>query len=430
MIEAVKSKITDLDKAFDFVRNGGNMVTGMAAAEPYLFYNHLGDCSETIKSKLRIYCANPSQRFPIFVESKYSEILEFVVMFMTRSVRQGSVPSHVQYLPQHLSQWSKMICSRSEVDVFWGTCSLPDARGFVSLGTGACYETEILRKAKHVILEINPNMPRTQGSTLVSLDEVSCFLETDHVLPAIGRPAMTTIDHQIAQYVADLIPNRATLQLGIGSIPNAIGEALSDHRDLGIHTEMVNDTMMDLYQKGIVTGAYKSRWPRKIIGSFAFGTSELYRFLDENPIVELHPASIVNDSYRLGLNHLMTSVNSALEIDLTGQVCSESLGHLELSGIGGASETHIGAQRSEGGQGIIAIPSTTRDKRFSKIVFELRPGAKVSISRNDIDTVVSEYGVAKLKGKTVSERVAAMIAIAAPEFRDELAFQAKQANYI
>jgi len=151
MIEAVRSKITDLDKAFNYVRKGGSMVTAMAAAEPHLFFNHLGECSDTIKEKLRIYCANPSKRYPIFTDPKYADILEFVVMFMTRSVRQGSVPSYVQYLPQHLSQWARMINAGGAVDVFWGTCSLPDARGFVSLGTGACYETEILRRAKHVI---------------------------------------------------------------------------------------------------------------------------------------------------------------------------------------------------------------------------------------------------------------------------------------
>lgn len=430
MIQPTLKQKVNLDQAMSLIERGGTMVTAMAAAEPQVFYANLAEHAGRIKSKLRIFCANPSKRHAIFDRLASDELLEFVVMFLTRPVRQGEVPSYVQYMPQHLSQWSKMMAMRQGIDVFWGTCSLPDERGFVSLGTGSCYEPEILRQANAVVLEINPNMPRTNGSTLVSLDEVTYFLDCDRPLPAVPRPAMRAIDYQIAQYVADLVPNEATIQLGIGSIPNAIGEALQGKRDLGIHTEMVNDTMMDLYLKGIVTGRHKTRWPRKMIGSFAYGTQELYHFLDRNPVVELHPASVVNDSFRIGLNHRMTSINTAVEIDITGQVCSESIGHRELSGIGGASETHIGAQRCPEGRGIIALPSTTRDGANSKIVFELHPGAKVSVSRNDIDTVVTEHGVAQLKGMTVRERVLALIQLAAPQFREELSFKARAAKYI
>ncbi len=200
-------------------------------------------------------------------------------------------------------------------------------------------------------------------------------------------------------------------------------------KDLGIHTEMVNDAMMDLYLKGVVTGACKTRWPGKIIASFVYGSEELYRFIDGNPTIELHPSSVVNDPWRIGLNHRQVSINTAVEVDLTGQVCSESVGHRELSGVGGASETHIGAQRSPGGRGIIALHSLT-NRGESKIVFELKPGAKVSISRNDIDTVVTEYGVARLKGRSVAERVRAMAAIAHPDFRDDLLALARKEQYL
>ncbi|MFW7380859.1 MAG: acetyl-CoA hydrolase/transferase family protein [Oligoflexus sp.] len=423
-------QLVSIDQAMQLIKKGGTVVTAMAAAEPQLFFSNLESFSENMQGRLRIYCANPSKRYAAFDCVNWQDKLEFIVMFLTRPVRQGDVPPHIQYLPHHLSQWSKMMAFRQDIDVFWGTCSLPDERGFVSLGTGSCYEPEILRQAKHVVLEINPHMPRTNGSTLVSLNEVNYFLEVDRDLPTIPRPAMSAIDHQIAEYVASLVPDEATIQLGIGSIPNAIGEALSQKRHLGVHTEMINDTMMDLYLKGVVTGKCKTRWPRKMIGAFAYGTKELYQFLDRNPVVELHPASVVNDSFRIGLNHRMLSVNSAVEIDLTGQVCSESLGHMELSGIGGANETHIGAQRCAEGRGIVALPSTTRDGLQSKIVFELRPGAKVSISRNDIDTVVTEHGIAQLKGKTVRERVLALIDLAAPQFREKLIFQARKEKYL
>jgi acyl-CoA hydrolase len=247
-------------------------------------------------------------------------------------------------------------------------------------------------------------------------------------LPTLTRPTLGEDDRAIGALVADLIPTGATLQLGIGSIPDALGEALYEKKDLGIHTEMINDTMMELTEKGVITGAHKTIWPGKMIGAFAYGTKKLYDFLSSNPLVELHPASVVNDPYRIGRNHLMTSINTAIEVDLTGQVVSESIGHHEVSGVGGASDTHVGAQRSEGGQGIIAINS--KSKTHSKIVFELKPGAKVSVSRNDVDTIVTEHGVARLKGRSVAERTRSMIAIAHPEFRDELAYKAKQNGYI
>jgi acyl-CoA hydrolase len=260
---------------------------------------------------------------------------------------------------------------------------------------------------------------------------VDHFISNDHDLPTIERPTPSQEDRRIAEYIADLIANGSTIQLGIGGIPNAIGDALKNHRDLGVHTEMINDTIMDLYLKGIVTGRMKSIWPGKIVGSFIYGTKALYEFAHDNPALELHPSSVVNDPYRLGRNYKMVSVNTAVEVDLTGQVCSESVGHAELSGVGGAFETHIGAQRSEGGRGIIALRSTTGGPSpQSKIVFELKPGAKVSVSRNDVDTIVTEYGVAQLMGKSVGERVKAMTAIAHPDFREDLLVQAKKVGYL
>jgi acyl-CoA hydrolase len=240
---------------------------------------------------------------------------------------------------------------------------------------------------------------------------------------------MSDEDHIIAGYVADLVRDGSTIQLGIGGIPNAIGLALRGKKDLGVHTEMINDTMMDLYLAGVITGKKKTIWPGKIVGAFAYGTRELYDFISDNPVVELQPASVVNDPYRISRNYRMVSINSAVEVDVTGQVCSESVGHMELSGVGGAWETHIGAQRAEDGRGIIAMRSTTPDGKRSKIVFELQPGGKVSVSRNDVDTVVTEFGVARLLGKSAAARVEALVAIAHPDFRTELREKARAARY-
>lgn len=424
-----ESKKTNFEAAMQNVQSNQRVVLAMAASEPWGICQRLADRCATLQN-VRVYCANPNQDYDCYRRDDLTGRLELNVMFLTSVVRNRQGGGRVNYVPQHLSQWVNNLLAGGEVDIFWGSCTPPDERGFVSLGPGACYEPEILRKAKRVILEVNPRLPQTFGATYIPSEWVDHFVEFEHELPEVPRPAMSAVDHQIAANIAQLIPDGATLQLGIGSIPNAIGIALESKKDLGIHTEMINDTIMDLFMKGVVTGRCKTIWPGKIVGSFAYGSRKLYDFIDRNPLVDLQPSSVVNDPYRIGRNHRMFSINTAVEVDITGQVCSESVGHRELSGVGGASETHIGAQRSEGGRGIIAIPSGTKEPGGSKIVFELKPGAKVSISRNDVDTIVTEHGVAHLRGKSVSERVKAMIAIAAPQARDELMALARKASYL
>jgi acyl-CoA hydrolase len=307
---------------------------------------------------------------------------------------------------------------------------MPDGRGFVSLGVNACYEPEILRRAKCVILELNPYMPVTSGATAVHLDEVDYLIEQTHELPVSGSALPSPEEDKIASYVAELVPDEATIQLGIGGIPNAVGKALVGRKDLGVHTELINDAIMHLYEAGAINGSKKTMWAGKITGAFVYGSKRLYEFVDRNPGVELQPASLVNDPARVARNHRMTSINTAVEVDLTGQVCSESIGHREISGVGGATDTHVGAQHAVAGRGIIALRSATKDGKTSKIVPALATGAKVSISRNDIDTVVTEYGIAELAGKNVSQRARAMIAIANPVFREELMHMAKKEGYL
>ncbi|MDF1666371.1 MAG: acetyl-CoA hydrolase/transferase C-terminal domain-containing protein [Planctomycetota bacterium] len=415
-----------IEEAFLELKGQKTIVTAMAAAEPQAFFSQLhrllpeNDCEKVV------YCANPTEDYPCFTD--LSLPLRFVVMFLTSRIRKNQ-GINIHYCPQHLSSWAGHLIKRHPIDVFWGVCTTPDERGFVSLGPGACYESELRRHASKVILEVNPELPMTFGDTHVHVSKVDAFIEHPRELPTCPRAKPSDVDRKIASYVAELVPNGATIQLGIGSIPNAIGEALSNHKNLGVHTEMINDTMMDLYLGGQVDGSKKSLWPGKIVGAFAYGTKELYQFIDQNPIVELQPASVVNDPYRIGRNFRMHSINTAVEVDITGQVCSESIGHMELSGVGGASETHVGAQRSEGGRGIIAMQSRTR-RGDSKIVVSLKEGAKVSISRNDVDTIVTEYGVAELAGRSVLERVQALIKIAHPEHREALESEAKRLAYL
>ena len=399
----------------------------MAASEPQLFYQHADSYLRNHKD-LVVYCANPSKPYAVFSDESLWGTIEFRPMFLTAHVRNHQNKKHVHYVPQHLSQWTSNIL-KAPVDIFWGSCSIPNAKGFVSLGPSVCYEWEVLRKAKIVILEVNPNIPFIFGSTLISLDYADMLLSSTEPLPAGVAEEPSEEDRKIAAYIGELVQDDSTIQLGIGGIPNALTEVLATKKNLGVHTEMINDAIYKLAKTGAITGNQKTMWQDTIIGAFAFGSPELYAFLDNNPLVELHPASIVNDINTIGRNHRMVSINSAIEIDITGQVCSESIGHLELTGVGGASDTHIGAQKSTNGRGIVALRAQTKSGG-SKIVIELKPGAKVSISRNDIDTIVTEYGIAELKGKTVAERARSLIRIAHPDHRSTLTARATEVGYL
>jgi len=428
MSEFAKKTIV-ADAALELIQSNTRMVASMAAAEPVKLFEGLHRRVAKLKN-VSLHCANPSQSYPCFTSTELAGHIDINVMFLTSSVRKVHGHGSVHYVPQHLSRWSTNLLGGGDIDIFWGSCTPPDERGFVSLGPGVCYESDVLRKAKLVILEVNKHLPYTYGATHVPVSWVHHFISSDHPLHTVAAETPNATDEKIAAHIAGLVPDGATIQLGIGGIPNAIGKALLTKKDLGVHTEMINDTVMDLYNAGVITGRHKTLWPGKIVGAFMLGSQTLYDFCNRNPVVELHPASVVNDPYRIGRNYKMFSINTAVEIDLTGQVCSESVGHRQLSGVGGATDTHIGAQRSAGGRGIVALHSTTQNDSESKIAFELKQGAKVSISRNDIDTVVTEFGVARLAGKSVSQRIHELVNIAHPKFRDELLHKAKAADYV
>lgn len=422
-------KLGSLDSAFALIPQTGHVVASMAAAEPGLFFEHLHEHPQSHQGLL-VHCANPTKSYSCFSDTRHSENFHFNVMFLTAVVRNAQGHNLLHYVPQHLSRWAHNLIRKNKIDVFWGTCSLPNEKGFVSLGVNVCYEPDILRKAKIVILEVNPSMPVVYGDTFVPIEDVDLFLMNRRPLPVLPSERPDDLDRMIASHISELVPNGATIQLGIGGIPNAVGECLTHKKDLGIHTELFTESMKTLYEHGVVNGSCKTLWPRKMVATFVYGSESLYRFVAENPAIELHPASIINDPNRICRNHIMISINTAVEIDITGQVCSESVGHRELSGVGGATDTHTGAQRSEGGRGIIALRSMTPDGKSSKICFELKPGAKVSISRNDVDTIVTEYGFAELVGLSVAQRARALVSIAHPSVREQLQFDARRAGYI
>lgn len=426
----MKLKIEDAKHVFhSCLRNGATIVTAMAASEPHTFFDLLCKYGKDF-SGVTIFGANPNKNYECMTQKEFVGHVCFHVLFLSAGLKLAQGKGLVHYIPQHLSQWSAHMRER-DIDIFWGVCSEPNEKGYVNLGLNLTYESEMLRHANKVVLEVVPGLPKVGGSTWVHVSEVDHFINGSGELHKIKSDRTPTeLDLQIAAHVAELVPDDATIQLGIGRIPDAVALALRHRSNLGIHTELFTESMKDLFLSGNITGKRKTLYPRKMVASFILGSQELYDFVNEHPAVELLPSSFVNNPYWVGKNYRMHSINTAVEVDITGQVCSESVGHRELSGVGGATDTHTGAQRSPGGRGIIAIPSVTPDARFSKIVFELKPGAKVSISRNDVDTIVTEYGSARLRGLSVAERANKLISLAHPDFREKLRSQAEEAGYI
>jgi len=277
-----------------------------------------------------------------------------------------------------------------------------------------------------VIVEVNDQCPRTLGDAFLHVSKADVLVEASHPLAEYHPPEITEVHRRIARHIADLIPDGATLQTGIGAISDAVLQELTAHRDLGVHTEMCPDGVMELIRRGVINNEKKTLHPHKVIAGFVLGTKPLFDFIHDNPIFEFHPSSYTNDPFVIAQNDRMVAINSAIEIDLTGQVCADSLGHRMYSGVGGQVDFIRGAARSRGGLPIIGLPATAKDDTVSRITAELRPGAGVVTSRADVHYVVTEYGVAYLHGKNMRQRAEALIEIAHPNFREQLAKEAEQ----
>jgi acyl-CoA hydrolase len=306
------------------------------------------------------------------------------------------------------------------IDVALLQLSPPDSRGFCSFGVGVDTSLTAAKCAGYVVAQINDQMPRTFGDSFIHVSELDAIVDSSRPLCEIKQPPITNMHKAIARNVAALIEDGAVLQTGVGGIPDAVLPFLLDRRDLGVHSEMLSDGVIPLIEASVITGARKNFKPRKIILGFAIGTRKLFDFLDNNPIFEFHPTAYTNDPELIARNDNMVAINSALQIDLTGQVCSDSIGHQFYSGIGGQVDFLRGASRSRGGRSIIAISSTAKDGTISRIAPMLSPGAGVVTSRGLVRYVVTEYGVAYLHGKTIRQRAQALIDIAHPKFREEL----------
>lgn len=342
-------------------------------------------------------------------------------LFMGPNVREAVQLGRADYTPIFLSEIEDLLTSGAmPLDVVLMQVTPPDRHGFVSLGTSVDCTLTAARCARYVIAEVNTRMPRTFGDSFLHVSKISAFVETSRPLVELQPEPSTDLQRRIARNVASLIPDGATLQVGIGGIPEAVLSFLGDRQDLGVHSEMCSDGVIPLIESGVMTGDRKTLHRGKHVVGFVLGTERLFRFVHENPIFEFHPIRHTNDPFVVAQHDRMVAINSAMEVDVTGQVCADSIGTKPYSGFGGQTDFIRGAARSKGGIPIIALPSTAKDGTLSRIVPTLSPGAGVVTSRADVHYVVTEHGIAYLHGKTLRQRAEALIAIADPKFQDEL----------
>ena len=352
-------------------------------------------------------------------------------MFISANVRGAVHEGRADFTPVFLNEVPKLFKQRIiPLDVALVHLSPPDEHGFCSYGVEVGLTKPAAESARIVIAEVNEQMPRTLGNSFIHVSKLTHIVPVNYPIVEMPQGAPGDLEKAIGSHVAEMIPDGATLQLGIGSIPDGVLYFLRDKRDLGVHTEMFSDGLVDLVEMGVVTNERKTLHPGKIIAGFILGTQRLYDFVDDNAMVEFHPQDYVNDPFVIAQNDNMIAINSAIEVDLTGQVCADSIGPRLYSGVGGQVDFVRGAARSKGGKPIIALPSTARGGSISRITPMLKQGAGVVTTRNDVHYVVTEFGVADLYGKTIRQRVEALIGIAHPDFRADLRTQARKLGYI
>lgn len=414
-----QSKVITMSEAAGMVQSHQTIGMGIAGSEPVGLLTELSKQRAQVEG-VTLWTCLPMRAYDIFTEPEMQGHFFSENWFYSGTDRKVHPEGRVSYIPNNLHRASmdKLIATNGHLDVFFGTATPPNEDGYCSLSLGLILQKDLFEAADLKIIEINENLPFTYGDTLIHISEVDYFVE-NHV-PVIELPSTssTELEQKIGGYIAELIDNGSTIQLGIGGIPNAITAFLMDRHDLGIHTEMIIDGMVDLFEAGVVNNSKKTLHPGKMIGAFALGTKKLYNFLDHNKDVEFYRGRYTNDPYVIAKNKKMISVNTAIQVDIMGQVCSQSLGTRHFSGTGGQLDTHRGAQLSEGGRGIIAMRSTAKKGTISTIVPTLSPGAGVTVPSQDVDTIITEYGVAELRGRSVKERMEALIKIAHPNFRD------------
>lgn len=370
---------------------------------------------------------NPTQ----YITPQMAEHLRVNSIFISHNVRKAVNEGLADFTPIRLAE-IPLLFSRGvlHLDVAVIQVSPPDIHGYCSYGVEVGVTKTAAETADLIIAEVNPHMPRTLGDSFIHMNKIDYYIDVDYPLPEVPAAPASETQTAIAKHIAAMIPDRATMQMGIGGIPDAVLKELTNHKDLGIHTELFADGVINLIESGVITCAAKTLHTGKVVAGFVLGSSRLHKYIHDNPFFEFHPTEYVNDSYVIAQNDRMVSINSALEVDITGQVCADSIGPAFYSGVGGQLDFVRGAARSRDGKTFIALPSTAKKGTMSRIVPHLKPGAGVTTTRNDVHYVATEFGVADLWGRTIAERVRALVNIAHPDFREELLAYARQQNYI
>ncbi len=415
--------------AVRLVRNGDFIIVPTAAGEPPTLLTAL---SEQRRDFLDVKVAQIlAIRKYGYIDPDTADHVRHVAFFYGGATRAGGQAGWVDFIPAYFSELPQQI-ERGLVgsDVVFAMASPMDSHGYFSVSLGADYTMAAMARARVVVLEVNPNVPYAYGNCHVHVSKISALVESSEPVFEVGLPKIGPVQEAIGKYVADMIDDGSTLQIGYGGIPDAVVMQLTHKRDLGVHTEMIGDGILSLVECGAVTNRRKNYLPGKMIATFALGSQKLYRFLDRNPGVEIHPVDFTNDPYLAGQNDNMVAINATLQIDLLGQCGSESLGYSPYSGTGGQSDFVRAANRSRGGKAFIVVPSTAKNDSISRIVPCLSPGTHVSTSKNDINYVVTEFGVAQLRGKSAKQRARELISIAHPNFRAELTEQAKRMHLL
>jgi len=434
-VSKYNSKLVTAEEAVKVIKSGDKIVIQPGCAAPFALINAMVDRKDDLYD-VEIYHILIVGDLP-YVKLGMEKHFKHKAFFIGGNARKAINEGRAEYIPIFLSEVT-MLFKKGVItaDVALIHVSPPDEHGFCSYGIDVGNIKTPAEKAHIVIAQVNKEMPRGLGNSFIHINKIhyiveenAPLLELPQVDPDASTEVMAVYD-KIGKYVAELIEDGSTLQMGIGAIPDCVMRYIHDKRDLGIHTEMFSDGIVDLVESGVINGEKKTLHPGKIIAGFCLGTRKSYDFLDNNPIIEFHPQEYVNDPFIIAKNNKMVAINSAIEVDLTGQVCSDSIGTRFYSGIGGQVDFIRGASHSEGGKPIIALPSSTKDMKISRIVPILKPGAGVVTSRGDVHYVVTEFGVAHLFGKTIQERAQELINVAHPKFRDELTKFAKENYYI
>ncbi|HYM40573.1 MAG TPA: GNAT family N-acetyltransferase [Thermoplasmata archaeon] len=424
-----EEKVRTPDEAVSAIQSGDHIFIGSGAAEPQRLVEALVKRANAVFGTEIVHIMTLG--IAPYAEPKWGDNFRHNALFIGPNVREAVAQGRADYTPIFLGEIPRLFeTGRVPIDVALIQVSPPDRHGYCSYGVSTDVVKPATEAANLVIAEVNREMPRTLGDSFLHVDDIDFLIPVAYPILETQVGVADEIARNIGKYIANLVEDGSTLQMGIGTIPDSVLYYLRDKKDLGIHTEMFSDGMMHLVELGVITNMKKTLHKGKVVAAFCMGSRALYEFVDNNPFIEFHPVSYTNDPFVIAQNDRMVSINSALEVDLTGQVCADSLGAYFYSGIGGQVDFVRGAARAKGGKPIIALPSTAADGTISRITAQLKPGAGVVTSRGDVHYIVTEWGVAYLHGRTIQERALALISIAHPKFRPDLIRQAKTFKYI